>query len=133
MMNVLGAMRNNDAEQEKKFSEVLKGGKGQAKRYSAVDVELYGTEKGVAMKEKHDQEIKSKDANKTQMKKDGIAKGKKLNKLTIPKEEKLSKTNSVDNSAVGNDLRISKTVASGSVIIAALALTGFLVGGKKNS
>ena len=133
MMNVLGAVRNNDAEQEKKFSEVLKGGKGQAKRYSAVDLELYGTDKGVVMKEKYEQEIKTKDANKTQIKPHGKAKGKKSKKPMISKEEKLSKENSVDKATLGNDLRISKTVASGSVVIAALAITGFLIGGKKNS
>jgi len=49
---------NSNADTERKMAEVLKGGRGEARRHYAVDESLYGTEEGVRLRKEAEESVK---------------------------------------------------------------------------
>lgn len=151
MVRVLDSMKKNDESQQQKFAEVLQGGRGQVKRYSAIDAKLYGTAKGLEMREEHEQQQQQQQDNKeTAVKKEkkekvdskkekGNKKSAKKSKSNSSKKEKdkISENQFKDNvpAAVLNpsDEKINRnTIASGTILLATVAITGFIFGSKGN-
>lgn len=55
---------NSNADTERKMAEVLKGGRGEAKRHYAVDESLYGTEEGVRLRKEAEEAVKQQTRKK---------------------------------------------------------------------
>eukprot|EP00560_Eucampia_antarctica_P009617 CAMPEP_0197827266 /NCGR_PEP_ID=MMETSP1437-20131217/4082_1 /TAXON_ID=49252 ORGANISM="Eucampia antarctica, Strain CCMP1452" /NCGR_SAMPLE_ID=MMETSP1437 /ASSEMBLY_ACC=CAM_ASM_001096 /LENGTH=204 /DNA_ID=CAMNT_0043428041 /DNA_START=30 /DNA_END=644 /DNA_ORIENTATION=- len=140
MMQVLESMKNNDVAQDRKFAEVLQGGKGQVKRYSAVDARLYGTAKGVALREEHEQKTvkeKTRDPKKVKTKKGGENSIDRRARKLVHKDEsknngkESSETSEMDSNVSTTDDKLMKnSIASGTLLLAAIAISGLFLGSK---
>ena len=144
---------NSNADTEKKMEEVLRGGRGETKRHYAVNKELYGTEEGVRLRKEAEEEQKQQTRKKDQrhrgqkgeegskdwkdeleeasMAGGGISK-------TKTKKSKKGKRSSNKASDVGPDANNdvsgnigTKQIALVSIVAAAAAGLGFILGGKR--
>lgn len=147
---------NSNADTDKKMEEVLRGGRGETKRHYAVNKELYGTEEGVRLRKEAEEEQKQQTRKKDQRhrgqkgeegSKDwkdeleeasmaggaGSSKTKaKKNKKTKRSSKKVSDAGSDTDSGVSGSGNIgTKQVALLSVVAAAAAGLGFILGGKR--
>lgn len=64
MQQFFKGLQKGDVETERKLSEVMKGGKNDIKRATAVDITLYGTEEGVEAKKRYEDEKVKKNKRK---------------------------------------------------------------------
>lgn len=108
MQQFFKSLEKGDVETERKLNEVLKGGKNDIKRASAVDTTLYGTEEGVEAKKRYEDENLTK-------------KNRKQNKTE--KEMSEHKTTTIDKESV------IKVAAVGTVVAVIMA---FMIGGNRS-
>ena len=66
MVKVVGALTRGDVSKDKRIDEMLHAGRGDMKRHYPVDEKYYGTEEGLAAKERIQEELKRKRAKKPQ-------------------------------------------------------------------
>jgi hypothetical protein len=64
MVKVVGALTRGDVSKDKRIDEMLHAGRGDMKRHYPVDEKYYGTEEGLAAKERIQEELKRKRAKK---------------------------------------------------------------------
>ena len=147
---------NSNADTERKMAEVLKGGRGEAKRHYAVDENLYGTEEGVRLRKEAEDLVKrqtrKKDARRRMRPDDGktkdwkeeleqasksgvAASDKRSNKK--PNASKTKKSQSTRTPEFSESRKVvagvdTKQVVLVTVVGALAAGIGFLLGGKKS-
>jgi len=134
---------NSNADTEKKMEEVLRGGRGETKRHYAVNKELYGTEEGVRLRKEAEEEQKQQTRKKDQRHrgqkgeegtkdwKDALEKasvaGGRSSKTKAKKNKKGKRSSNTDVSGnIG-----TKQIALVSIVAAAAAGLGFILGGKR--
>ena len=64
MVKVVEALKRGNVSKDKRIDEMLHAGKGDKKRHYPVDEKYYGTEEGIAAKERIQEELKMKQAKK---------------------------------------------------------------------
>ena len=135
---------NSNADTEKKMEEVLRGGRGETKRHYAVNKELYGTEEGVRLRKEAEVEQKQQTRKKDQRHRG--RKGEEGSKdwkdeleeasmagggssKTKAKKNKKGKRSS--NKDVSENIGTKQQIALVSIVAAAAAGLGFILGGKR--
>ena len=135
---LINAEKGNE---DQRLQQVLYGGKGEKKRFHAVDKELYGTEQGVIVKQQVIEDIqhsveekKLRRKEKRRLKKqqqqlvngdDGVTKDSSEIKSTSFISKVSSAVSSIDEETV-------KTVATYSLIGSAAVVVGFLAGSRRS-
>jgi hypothetical protein len=131
--------------EDQRFQQVLYGGKGEKKRFHAVDKELYGTEQGVIVKQQVSEEIQQtveekkrrrKEKRRLKKQQQQLANGDddvtKDNNSDIKVTTSQSFTSKVTNALSSVDKETIKTVATYSLIGTAAVVIGFLAGSSSN-
>ena len=136
---------NSNADTEKKMEEVLRGGRGETKRHYAVNKELYGTEEGVRLRKEAEVEQKQQTRKKDQRHRgqkgdESRSKDWKVeleeasmagggSSKTKAKKNKKGKRSS--NKDVSENIGTKQQIALVSIVAAAAAGLGFILGGKR--
>jgi len=129
----------SDPDAERRMKEALHGGKGDQKRLYSVDKTLYGTDEGVAEKQRASEELKQKEDERMRRKK----KKKKVTPLSLDKEspsadKKDPRGSSTTSSSISTEEnlgtsdrnRIWTAMAAGSAVAFTVAL---ILGGRPRS
>ena len=134
---------NSNADTEKKMEEVLRGGRGETKRHYAVNKELYGTEEGVRLRKEAEVEQKQQTRKKDQRHRGKGEEGSKDWKYELEeasmagggssktKAKKNKKGKRSSNKDVSENIGTKQQIALVSIVAAAAAGLGFILGGKR--
>jgi len=131
MVSFIQGIKNNDSNQQKMMTEVLQGGKNDIKRHYAVDTNLYGTDEGVAQREKaqteYDRKLDLKRKKKKKKKNLSSVEEKKM--CEPPSVTKNSNDDSATNSLLGSRDSIKLITIFGSLAV----ISSLLLGGKRSN
>ena len=134
---------DSNADTEKKMEEVLRGGRGETKRHYAVNKELYGTEEGVRLRKEAEVEQKQQTRKKDQRHRGKGEEGSKdwkdeLEEASMAgggssktKAKKNKKGKRSSNKDVSKNIGTKQQIALVSIVAAAAAGLGFILGGKR--
>jgi biotin carboxyl carrier protein len=111
MQDFFNTLQKGDQQSAQRLDEVLKGGKGDIKRASAVDKSLYGTEAGVQAKKQYEQQ-------------QAVAQQKK-------KQKKLAAAKQAEQKERRKETAV-KVATVGTVVGIAAAAAAFLIGGSRS-
>lgn len=127
------AIHNPDGKVDETLKEVLYAGKGEKKRFHAVDAKLYGTEEGIAEKKRQEEERKKREEYNRKKKAGEIVEEKaKPNALTEKTPAKNEISAPEKSAQRGIVLDAQSAAALGAVAVVAAGV-GFLAGGSRRS
>lgn len=126
------AIKNpGDGTEDDRLAQVLYGGKGEKKRFHAVDKELYGTREGVEERKRVQEELKHQAEEKKKRRK--RRKQKQQEEVAVVRSENKKKEEKPETKETKKGISVDVTqIATIAAVGTIAALAGFLAGGRRN-